>query len=68
MNYASYLEKFFDPCDRRRTVNKIRKAIKDKSIKYDGFVVTGVSGISNGTFAKERLGDYKKKSQEYSFI
>jgi orotate phosphoribosyltransferase len=44
--HASYLETIFDRKRQDLAIRKMRKLIKD--VEFDGFIVTGVSGIAMG--------------------
>lgn len=53
--HAEYLKSVFDVRLRNRTVAAIVKLLKDKKIKYDAIVVTGVSGITMGSMVAFHL-------------
>lgn len=46
--HASYLRYVFDPSKQNTTIRKIRSVINSKKLEFDGFIVTGISGIVIG--------------------
>lgn len=54
-HYADYLSKVFDSKSRKKVVVKITKLLKNTTLKYDGIVVTGVSGITIGILVAHAL-------------
>jgi adenine/guanine phosphoribosyltransferase-like PRPP-binding protein len=55
MSHASYLSKIFDRKEQNKTVLEVKNIIKTKQLKFDGFVVTGVSGITMGSILSRLL-------------
>ena len=45
-NHARYLETIFDSRKQNSSIRKMRNLIKD--IEFDGFIVTGISGVAMG--------------------
>jgi pyrimidine operon attenuation protein/uracil phosphoribosyltransferase len=46
--HASYLRKIFNHKKQNKVVSDIKLLIKERELKFDGFVVTGVSGVAMG--------------------
>lgn len=53
--HASYLEKIFNRKKQDQTIKEIRNIIKNKNLVFDGFVVTGVSGVAMGSIVARAL-------------
>lgn len=54
-NHAGYLRKVFDRDDQTKVIRDIKSLIKQKNLQFDGFVVTGVSGIVLGSIIARSL-------------
>lgn len=55
MSHASYLEMVFIRKKQDKCIREIRELIKNKNLQFDGFVVTGVSGITMGSILSRLL-------------
>ena len=55
MSYATYLTGFFNRTKQDKIIRSVRKIIKQKKVNFDGFVVTGVSGILIGSILSRSL-------------
>jgi orotate phosphoribosyltransferase-like protein len=55
MNHASYLTKIFNRKEQDIVISNIRKLIKEKELVFDGFIVTGVSGVAMGSILSRIL-------------
>jgi adenine/guanine phosphoribosyltransferase-like PRPP-binding protein len=49
MSHASYLSKIFNRKEQDKVISEIKQLIKEKELKFDGFIVTGISGITMGS-------------------
>ena len=55
MSHSSYLNAVFEREQQDKVIRQIRQLIKDKNIKFDGFIVTGVSGVTMGAVLSRLL-------------
>lgn len=54
-SHAGYLTALFDRKTQNSVVKNIKLLIKEKDLKFDGFVVTGISGVSMGAIMSRLL-------------
>jgi adenine/guanine phosphoribosyltransferase-like PRPP-binding protein len=69
MSHASYLLNVFNKKYQDRTVRNLRKVLADNNVKFDGFIVTGVSGITMGAIMSRSLKKdlvIVRKDEEYA--
>jgi hypothetical protein len=55
MSHASYLTHLFNRNKQTKVISGIRKLIKEKQLEFDGFIVTGVSGVAMGAMVARSL-------------
>ena len=55
MSHASYLDNVFIRKNQDKCIREIKKLIQNKNLEFDGFVVTGVSGIAMGAILSRVL-------------
>ena len=55
MSHALYLSKIFNRKEQDKVISEIRQLIKEKELKFDGFIVTGISGITMGSILSRVL-------------
>ena len=55
MSHASYLSKVFNRKEQDKAISDIKKLIKEKELVFDGFIVTGISGITMGSILSRIL-------------
>ena len=55
-NHAGYLNCLFDKKDMSKAIDKMKDALEPKLHLFDGFVVTGLSGIGMGFILAKELG------------
>jgi len=55
MSHASYLTHLFNRNKQTKVISGIRKLIKEKQLDFDGFIVTGVSGVAMGAMVARSL-------------
>lgn len=53
--HASYLNKVFNRKEQDHTIREIKRILKEKNIVFDGFIVTGVSGIAMGSIVARAM-------------
>jgi phosphoribosylpyrophosphate synthetase len=53
--HASYLQNSFNRKEQDKTIVMVRDLIKERQLKFDNFIVTGVSGITMGAIMAREL-------------
>lgn len=55
MSHASYLTHIFNHKKQNKVISNIRNLIKEKQLEFDGFIVTGISGVAMGAMVARSL-------------
>jgi adenine/guanine phosphoribosyltransferase-like PRPP-binding protein len=55
MSHASYLTKVFNYKEQSKAIRTLKEILNKKNLKFDGFVVMGVSGITMGSILARSL-------------